>query len=349
LRQIKITEAAALLHGTIDGDEEVSFNFVSKIDEGLPGSLTFLANPKYEEFVYSTPASVIIVPENFELKKEIQASLIRLANPYLGFCKILNQYFNPYMSLSGVEDGAQVAKSAKIGEDVYIGSNSYISEDCEIGDGVKIFPNTYIGQNVKIAADSVLYSGVNVYYDSVIGENVIIHSGAVIGSDGFGHAPNEDGSYTKIPQIGNVVIEKNVEVGANTVIDRATMGSTVIEEGVRLDNLIQIAHNVRIKKHTVMAAQSGISGSTTLGAYSQVGGQAGFAGHLTVADKSTIGAQSGVIGDIDQEKTTVAGMPAWPIREYFRAKAYIKRLPETETRIRELENQVQELKKILQK
>lgn len=349
MRQIKITEAAELLGGRIEGDHDATFNYVSKIDQGLSGSLTFLANPKYEEFVYSTPASVILVPNDFELKEAIEATLIHLENPYLGFCLILNHYFNPYQSKNGVEKGSFVAESATLGENVYVGANSYISEECKLEDGVKIFPNCFIGQNVSIGEGTVLYAGTQVYFDCVIGKQVIIHSGAVIGSDGFGHAPQSDGSYVKIPQIGNVVIEDYVEIGANTTIDRATMGSTIIEEGVRLDNLIQIAHNVRIKKHTVIAAQTGISGSTTIGSHSQIGGQVGFAGHIEVADKSIIAAQSGVISSVDQEGQTLAGMPTSPIREFFRSRAYIRKLPETELRIRELEAQIEELNKKLDK
>jgi UDP-3-O-[3-hydroxymyristoyl] glucosamine N-acyltransferase len=347
LRQITITEAATFLNGTIEGDPNATFNIVSKIDQGIPGSLTFLANPKYEEFVYSTKATVIIVPEDIELKQNVEATLIRMKNPYLGFCNILNHYFNPFNEKSGIEEGAVVSPSAKIGKEVYIGSNSYISEDCQIEDRVKIFPNCYIGQNVKIGKGTVLYPNATVYFDCILGENVIIHSGVVIGSDGFGHAPAEDGSYVKIPQIGNVIIENDVEIGSNSTIDRATMGSTVIEEGVRLDNLVQVAHNVRIKKHTVLAAQVGVSGSTTVGAYTQVGGQAGFAGHLEVADKSNIAARSGVLSNIEKEGQTVAGMPTQPIRDHFRAKAYIKKLPETEQRIRQLESQIKNLEKLL--
>lgn len=347
MRNITITEAAALLQGEIDGDEGATFNYVSKIDQGVPGSLTFLANPKYEEFVYSTDASVIIVPIDFEAKQELKASLIRLENPYLGFCEILNHYFNPYQAKTGIDESAVISEKAKLGADVYVGANSYVSEDCEIADGVKIFPNCFIGQNVKIGKDTVLYAGVQVYYDCEIGENVIVHSGVVIGSDGFGHAPNKDGSYTKIPQIGNVVIHNDVEIGANCAIDRATMGSTIIEEGVRLDNLIQIAHNVRIKKHTVIAALVGVAGSTTIGAYSQVGGQAGFGGHITVADRTIVAAKAGVVGNVEEEGQTLAGMPTRPIREHFRNQAYLKRIPDAEKRIAELERKIEQLEGLL--
>jgi UDP-3-O-[3-hydroxymyristoyl] glucosamine N-acyltransferase len=348
LRQIKITEAAEFLKGSIEGDREATFNYVSKIDQGIAGSITFLANPKYEEFVYSTAASIIIVPENFEVKNKLTASLIRMNNPYLGFCNILNHYFNPYQDKTGIEDGALVSDGVTIGKSVYIGANSYISESCDIADDVKIFPNCYIGQNVKIGRGSVLYPNCTVYFDCELGENVIIHSGVIIGSDGFGHAPAADGTYIKIPQIGNVVIGNNVEIGSNSTIDRATMGSTIIEEGVRIDNLVQVAHNVRIKKHTVIAAQVGVSGSTTIGSYSQVGGQAGFAGHIEVANKSNIAARTGVISNIEQEGQTLAGMPPLPIRDYFRTRAYMHKLPETEKRIRVLESQLRDLQKILE-
>lgn len=335
-----VAELADFLEGELTGPETESVFGVSKIDQSLPGSLSFLANEKYEDFIYSTEASVILVRKNFSPKQELDKTLIRVEDPYMAFCQVLNRYFNPGVSKSGIDKTAFISDKAKVGHNVYIGANVYIEDDVTIGDGVKIFPNCYVGSNVTIGNDCLIYANVSIYHDTAIGKETIIHSGTVIGSDGFGHAPQKDGTYVKIPQIGNVIIGDRVEIGSNCSIDRATMGSTIIHDGVRLDNLIQVAHNVEIGENTVIASQSGISGSTTLGPNCVVGGQVGFAGHLKIAKGTQIGAQSGLARSVEEENTRLFGSPAQPLKNELRSQVAFRDLPKLKEKIDNLEKLV---------
>lgn len=310
---------------------------LAKIEEASAGSLSFLSNPKYEQYLYTTKASVIIVNDDLKLDRPVAGTIVRVKNAYLAFSTLLELYNKMRLDRTGVEDRAFIDPTAQVSDDVYIGAFAYIDRGVVIGKRCKIYPNVYIGENVKIGDDTTLFPGVSVYFDCVIGERVIIHSGAVVGSDGFGFAPQEDGSYNKISQIGNVVVGDDVEIGANAVIDRATMGSTVIRQGVKLDNLIQIAHNVEIGKNTVIAAQSGISGSTKIGENAVVGGQVGVVGHITIANGSQIQAQSGVNRSIKDEGKRWAGTPATPYNAQMRSQVVYSRLPELERRLEELE------------
>ena len=310
---------------------------LAKIEEASAGSLSFLSNPKYEQYLYTTKASVIIVNDDQKLDRPVAGTIVRVKNAYLAFSTLLELYNKIRLDRTGVEDRAFIDPTAQVGDDAYIGAFAYIDRGVVIGKRCKIYPNVYIGENVKIGDDTTLFPGVSVYFDCVIGERVIIHSGAVVGSDGFGFAPQEDGSYNKISQIGNVIVGDDVEIGANAVIDRATMGSTVIGQGVKLDNLIQIAHNVEIGKNTVIAAQSGISGSTKIGENAVVGGQVGVVGHITIANGSQIQAQSGVNRSIKDEGKRWAGTPATPYNAQMRSQVVYSRLPELERRLEELE------------
>lgn len=344
MKPIKVKEIAELLKGNIIGDAEKTFVSVSKIDQSIPGSLAFLANPKYEQHLYSTSAGVILINNQIEIKEKIAATVIQVEDAYSAFCQVLNVYFNTYSHKTGIEVGAFLHESATIGSNVYIGSGSYISAGAKIGDNVKIYPNSFIGENCKIGNGTVFYAGVNMYHDNIIGEACILHSGVVIGSDGFGHAPQKDGTYIKIPQIGNVIIEDKVEIGANSTIDRATLGSTVIKSGVKLDNLIQVAHNVEIGENTVIAAHTGISGSVKLGKNCIIGGQVGFVGHIAVADGTQIGAQSGISKDITEEKMQWMGSPIMPLREAFKTQVIYRNLPKLKAQIEMLEKELEALK-----
>lgn len=344
MKPIKVKEIAYLVKGTIIGDAERTFDSVSKIDQSIPGSLAFLANPKYEQHLYRTSAGVILVNNQIEIKEEVNATIIQVEDAYSSFCQVLNVYFNIYSHRTGIEQGAYVNESASIGKDVYIGAGSYISVGAKIGDNVKIYPNSFIGENCKVGNGTVFYSGVNLYHDCNIGEDCIIHAGVVIGSDGFGHAPQKDGTYIKIPQIGNVIIEDRVEIGANCTIDRATLGSTVIKSGVKLDNLIQVAHNVEIGENTVIAAHTGISGSVKLGKNCIIGGQVGFVGHIVVADGTQIGAQSGISKDITEAKMQWIGSPIMPLREAFKTQVIYRNLPKLKAQIELLEKELEALK-----
>ena len=325
------------MNGSLEGDPDVMVEQLAKIEEAQVGSLSFLSNPKYEQYLYTTKASVIIVNDDLKLDRPVAGTIVRVKNAYLAFSTLLELYNKIRLDRTGIEDRAAIDPSAQIGDDVYIGAFAYIERGVVIGNRCKIYPNVYIGENVKIGDDTTLFPGVSVYFDCVIGQRVIIHSGTVVGSDGFGFAPQADGSYNKISQIGNVVIADDVEIGANVVIDRATMGSTVIREGVKLDNLIQIAHNVEVGKHTVIAAQSGISGSTKIGENAVIGGQVGVVGHINIANGSQIQAQSGVNRNIKDEGKRWAGTPATPYNAQLRSQVVYSRLPELERRIEELE------------
>ena len=344
MKPIKVKEIAELLKGVIIGDAEKTIESVSKIDQSIPGSLTFLANPKYEQHLYTTNAGVILINNQIEIKEKITATIIQVEDAYSAFCQVLNVYFNTYSHKTGVESGAYVHEQASLGKNVYIGAGSYISAKATIGDNVKIYPNSFVGENCKIGKGTVFYAGVNLYHDCNIGEDCILHSGAVVGSDGFGHAPQKDGTYIKIPQIGNVIVEDKVEIGANCAIDRATLGSTIIKSGVKLDNLIQVAHNVEIGENTVIAAHTGISGSVKLGKNCIIGGQVGFVGHITVADGTQIGAQSGISKDITESKMQWIGSPIMPLREAFKTQVIYRNLPKLKAQIELLEKELEALK-----
>lgn len=338
-----VADLAKFLGGEISGPQTESVLGVSKIDQSIPGSLSFLANLKYEEHIYTTAASVILVNRDFKPKSSLDKTLIYVEDAYMAFCEVLNAYFNPGVDKNGVEKGAFIHDSSAVGDNVYVGANTYVDKDARIGNNVKIFPNCYIGSNVQIGDNCLIYANVSVYNDTRIGSDVIIHSGCVIGSDGFGHAPQKDGTYVKIPQIGNVVIGNKVEIGSNCSIDRATMGSTVIRDGVRLDNLIQVAHNVEIGENTVIASQTGISGSTTLGPNCVVGGQVGFAGHITIAKGTQIGAQSGLGKSVTEENTRLFGSPVQNLKDELKSQIVFRDLPNLKSRVDQIENKIKKL------
>jgi UDP-3-O-[3-hydroxymyristoyl] glucosamine N-acyltransferase len=337
-------QIAMLINGKVEGNANATVASFGKIEEAKEGQLAFLANPKYEEYLYSTLASVIIVNESQELKQPVAAALIRVPDAYSAFATLLSKYQEIMaQQLTGIQEPSYIAKSVTMGTQVFVGAFAYLAEGVVIGDHVKIHPNAYIGTNVKIGNNTTIHAGVKIYHDCVIGNNCTIHAGTVIGSDGFGFAPQADGSFKKVPQIGNVVLEDFVEVGANATIDRATIGSTIIHAGAKLDNLIQIAHNVEVGNNTVIAAQAGVSGSTKLGNNVMIGGQAGIVGHITIADGSKINAQSGVSKSIKTPNTAVTGSPAFDYTAALRSQAVSRNLPEMEKRIKELEKLVQQL------
>ncbi len=338
-------EIAQFLQGRVIGDETVKVNNLSKIEEGKPGTLTFLANPKYTPHIYTTEASIVLVNKGFTPEGEIKATLIEVNDAYACLAQLLNMVNAARGEKTGIEEPSYIATSAHVGNDVYVGTFAYIDNKADIGDGCKIYPHCYIGENVKIGAGTTIYPGVKIYHDCVIGEHCTIHAGAVIGADGFGFAPH-NGQYVKIAQIGNVVIEDDVEIGANTTIDRATMGSTTIHRGTKLDNLIQVAHNVEIGESTVMAAQVGVAGSTKIGSHCMVGGQVGFAGHITVGDHVNIGAQSGIPNHVEGN-SNILGYPAVPARDFARQTVMIKKLPELNQTIKQLQKEVENLKQQL--
>src|SRR5450631_810597 len=342
--QFSAAQIAALIQGRLEGDPEVLVNNFGKIEEAQAGHLAFLANPKYEEFLYSTKASIIIINESQVLKEKIKATLLRVPDAYLAFASLLAKYQEMQnQQLTGIQEPVYISKSAILGENVYVGSFAYIGNHVRIGNHVKIYPQVYIGDEVSIDDHTVIFPGVKIYHGCIIGQHVTIHAGSVIGSDGFGFAPQTDGSFKKIPQMGNVVIEDYVEVGSNATIDRATIGSTLIKKGVKLDNLIQIAHNVEIGNNTVIAAQSGVSGSTKLGNNVMVGGQVGIVGHIQIADGSRINAQSGVTKSLKIPNSAVTGSPAFEYTSALRAQAAARKLPAFEKRIIELEKLIQQL------
>ena len=345
LMQFSAAQIAMIIGGKVEGDPLVSVASFGKIEEAQIGQLAFLANPKYEDHLYTTGASIIIINDALELKQPVKASLIRVADAYTAFATLLSTYQQMVtQQLSGIQQPVYISSSAKLGQNVFVGAFAYIGENVVIGNNVKVFPNAFIGDNVKVGENAILHPGVKIYHDCIIGSGVTIHAGSVIGSDGFGFAPQSDGSYKKVPQIGNVILEENVEVGANVTIDRATMGSTIIHAGAKLDNLIQIAHNVEIGNNTVIAAQAGVSGSTKIGNNVRIGGQAGIVGHITIADGSQINAQSGVSKSIKSPNTLVTGSPAHDYTSTLRSQAVFRNLPELEKRITELEHMVKLLK-----
>lgn len=344
--QFTAHEISLLLNGTVEGDPRATVNRLAKIEEATAGSISFLANPKYEQYLYTTDASVILVNNDFVAAEPVKATLIRVENAYSAITVLLERYNTIKLNKSGVEQPSFVHPTAKVGDDCYIGAFAYIGPGSRIGKKCKIYPNVYIADNVVLGDNVTLFPGVAVYFDCVIGNNVIVHSGAIIGSDGFGFAPNPDGTYSKIAQIGNVILEDNVEVGSNTTIDRATMGSTIIRKGAKLDNLLQIAHNVEIGSNTVIAAQTGISGSTKVGDNCVIGGQVGMVGHISVAKGSQIMAKSGINKNIVEENKKWGGIPFFSgYMENMRIESAVTRLPALEKKISELEKLIAELKK----
>lgn len=338
-------QIADFVHGEIEGNPNVEIHNFSKIEEGKPGTITFLSNPKYTNYIYDTQADVVLVNTDFIPEKTIKATLIKVPNAYAALASLLEMANNATPKKKGVEPMSYISDSASMGKDTYIGAFAYIGEKASVGDSSRIYPNVYIGDNVSIGKNVIIYSGVHIYQNCVIGDNCILHSGCVIGADGFGFS-NENGVYHKIPQLGNVVLENDVEIGANTTIDRAVMGSTIIRQGVKLDNLIQIAHNCEVGQNTVMAAQVGIAGSTKIGENCVLGGQVGIGGHITIGRKSQIGAQSGIISNI-KEGSEIIGSPAMPVKSFFKSSIITPKLPDMYRQLGMLEKEIEELKKKL--
>ncbi|WP_282135856.1 UDP-3-O-(3-hydroxymyristoyl)glucosamine N-acyltransferase [Seonamhaeicola maritimus] len=329
-------QIAGILEGDVVGNPEAEVSKLSKIEEGTEGSLTFLANPKYTSHIYTTEATVAIVNKSFIPEQEIDTTLIKVEDAYKSFSKLLEYYNQVKNNKTGIEQPSYVADTAKYGENIYLGAFAYIGENVTLGDNVKIFPNAYLGDNVTVGDNTVIFSGAKIYSETVIGNSCVINAGAIIGADGFGFAPNEDGEYNKVPQIGNVILEDFVDIGAATTIDRATLGSTVIRRGVKLDNQIQIAHNVEIGKNTVIAAQTGIAGSTKIGENCQIGGQVGIVGHITIGNNVRIQAQSG-IGRNVKDNEVLQGSPALPYSDYNKSYVHFKNLPKIVKNINDLE------------
>jgi UDP-3-O-[3-hydroxymyristoyl] glucosamine N-acyltransferase len=342
--QFTAAQIAQIVDGKIEGDPDVAVSSFGKIEEATAGQLAFLANPKYEEFLYTTKADIIIINESQVLKDSLAATLIKVPDAYSAFASLLRQYQRIVADqMVGIQEPCYIHATVKKGDNIFIGAFAYIGENVILADDVKIYPNTYIGNNVVIGKGTVLHPGVKIYHDCIIGQKVVIHAGTVIGGDGFGYAPQPDGSFKKVPQMGNVIIEDKVEIGSNTTIDRATIGSTIIREGAKLDNLLQIAHNVEVGNNSVIAAQSGISGSTKIGNNVMIGGQVGIVGHLTIADGSKINAQSGVSKSMKTPNMAVTGSPAYDYAASLRSQALVRKLPELEKRIKELEELVKKL------
>lgn len=342
--QITARELAQFLGGTVDGDPDVTVNRPSKIEEGGTGTISFLGNPKYEPYAYTTTASVLLVSQEFTPKAPITATLVRVVDVYAAIARLLQQFGQPVKPSPGIADTATVSEQATLGDQVSIGPYVVIEAGAQIGAGAVIQAQAYIGRDVKIGGNTLIYPGVRILDRCEVGQGCIIHANTVIGSDGFGFAPKEDRSYDKIVHVGNAVIEDRVEIGANTTIDRATMGSTIIREGVKLDNLIQVGHNVEIGAHTVIAAQTGIAGSTKIGKYCRIGGQVGFAGHVEIADGTQIQAQSGIAGSIKEPGQAWFGSPVIPYRDFIRSHSVFKQLPDLYKAIGRLERELQALK-----
>ena len=342
--KISAKQLSEILHGTIEGDPDVIVFAPSKIEEGKEGTFSFLSNKKYEPYVYTTKSSILLVSKDFEPAEPIGATLIRVENVYASMAILLERFGAINQVLKGIDEQASVDSTAELETEVGIGKFTIVSKNVKIGARSILYPQVFIGENVRIGKGCVLYPGVKVYRDCQIGDHCILHANVVVGSDGFGFSPQEDGTYKKIPQIGNVIIEDQVEIGANTVIDRATMGSTVIKTGVKLDNLIQIAHNVEIGENTAIAAQAGIAGSTKIGKNCLIGGQAGFVGHITIADKTKVQAQSGINKPIKEEGTALYGSPALPYTDYLRSYAVFRTLPDLSRQIVALKKEIEKLK-----
>lgn len=337
--KFKASQIAEILEGTIKGNPDAEVSELAKIEEGKEGSLTFLSNPKYTSYIYSTQASITIVNDSFEADQPVSTTLIKVKDAYKAFSTLLEYYNQVKLRKSGIEQPSYISDSAKYEEDIYLGAFTYLGENVKIGKNVKIYPYAYVGDNTVIGDNSTLFAGVKVYSETVIGENVTLHGGAIIGADGFGFSPNEKGEYSKVPQIGNVIIEDNVDVGAGTTIDRATLGSTIIRKGVKLDNHIQIAHNVEIGENTVIAAQTGVAGSTKIGKNCIIGGQVGIVGHITIGDRVKIQAQSGIGRNVKDDEV-LQGSPAIGYSDYNKSFIHFKNLPKTVDLLHQLDKKV---------
>ena len=340
-------QIAEFIQGTIVGDENATVHTFAKIEEGMPGAISFLSNPKYTHYIYDTQSSIVLVNKDFEPEKEIKATLIKVDNAYESLAKLLNLYEMSKPKKTGIDPLAYIAPTAKIGQNVYIAPFACVGDNAEIGDNTSLHPHATVGSGAKVGSNCILYPHATVYHDCRVGNNCILHAGSVVGADGFGFAPSPEG-YEKIPQIGIAILEDNVEIGANTCIDRATMGATIIRKGVKLDNLIQIAHNVEVGSHTVMASQVGVAGSTKIGEWCMFGGQVGVAGHITVGNKVNMGAQSGVNGSVKDGKALI-GTPPIEFKNYFKSSAVFKKLPDMYLELASLKKELDELKKQLNK
>ena len=343
--EFSVQQIADLLEGSVEGNKDAVVSSLSKIEEGKQGTLSFLSNPQYTSYIYETEATAVIVNKDFIAEKSINTTLIRVNDAYQSFGKLLEIYNQFKNNQTGIDSSAYIDETAKLGVEVFIGALAHVGKGVKIGEGTKIHPQCFIGDNVSIGDNCILHAGVRIFNDCIVGNNCTFQASSIIGSDGFGFAPNSNGEYHKVPQIGNVVIEGYVEIGANTTIDRATLGSTVIRKGVKLDNLIQIAHNVEIGENTVIAAQTGIAGSTKIGKNCMIGGQVGIIGHLTIADEVKIAAQSGISSSIKEKGAIIQGSPAFNIGDYKRSYVFFKKLPELYKRIQELEKELTSLRK----
>lgn len=337
--KFKASQIAHILEGHIEGNPDAEVYKLSKIEEGEDGSLTFLANPKYTQFIYTTKASVCIVGEDFQKTEEISTTIIKVKNPYESFSKLLEYYNEVKLNKSGIEQPTSISETATIGDNIYLGAFSYLGENVKVGNNVKIYPHSYIGDNVQIGDNVTIFAGCKIYSETVIGNHCIIHSNAVIGADGFGFSPDQNGVYKKVPQIGNVVIGEYVDIGAGTTIDRATLGSTVIKDGVKLDNQIQIAHNVEIGKHTAIAAQTGVAGSTKIGDNCLIGGQVGIAGHMTIGNRVKVQAQTGIGRNIKDDEV-IQGSPAFGYGDYNKSYVHFRNLPKIVKQLDTLEKKL---------
>ena len=340
--EFSANQIAEILKGKVEGDPDIKISYVSKIEEGKKGTLSFLANPKYAQYIYDTEASIVLVNDDFKAERPVKPTLIRVENAYTSFAKLLEVYNQIKLNKSGISEKAHIPASAKIGRNVYIGEFAVIGDGAVIGDHSKIYPQVFIGENVRIGNNTTLYAGVKIYSDNVIGSDCILHAGVVVGSDGFGFAQQDDKNYMKISQIGNVIIEDDVEIGSNTTIDRATLGSTIIRNGAKIDNLVQIAHNVEIGENSVIIAQTGISGSTRIGKNCMLGGQVGVIGHISIADDVKVAAQSGVGKSIVNNGDIVQGSPAFEIGKYRKSYIHFRNLSEIKNKLDELEKRLNE-------
>ena len=339
--EFTVEQIAQMLKGEVRGDKSLKVNQLAKIEEGSIGTISFLANPKYEQYIYSTHSTAVIVDKNFEAKREFSTTLILVENAYAAFTVLLQEYQKILVqNKKGVEQPSFINPTAEIGEDVYIGAFAYIGERCKIGNNSKIYPNVSISDSCVIGESCTIYSGATIYHNTIIGNNCTIHANAVIGADGFGFAPQADGTFVAIPQLGNVVLEDNVSIGANTTVDRATMGSTILREGVKIDNLVQIAHNVEIGKNTVIAAQTGISGSSKIGENCMIGGQAGLAGHISVASNTILMAKSGITKSVSKSGRIMSGSPAQDNHDNLKSQVLYKNLPKIEQRLQAVEEKL---------
>ncbi|MDD6890984.1 MAG: UDP-3-O-(3-hydroxymyristoyl)glucosamine N-acyltransferase [Bacteroidales bacterium] len=340
-------QIAAYIQGTIVGDEQATVHTFAKIEEGMEGALSFLSNPKYTHYIYSTKSSIVLVNKDFEPEHEISATLIKVDNAYESLAKLMTLYEQSQPKRTGIDPLAYVAPTAKIGKDVYLAPFACVGDHAEIGDGTELHPHATVGRNAKVGSHCILYTHANVYHDCRVGDRCILHSGSVVGADGFGFAPSPNG-YEKIPQIGIAILEDDVEIGANTCIDRATMGATIVHKGAKLDNLIQVAHNVEIGSHTVIASQTGIAGSAKIGEWCMLGGQVGVAGHIKVGNRVSVGAQSGIPGNV-KDGVQLMGYPAIDPKQFARSAAIYKKLPEMYSELNRLQKEIEELKKQLNK